>query len=317
LAILVTGGTGANGSMVIRKLLEIGQTPVVYDLYPDTTLIKDIAERVKIVRGDILSLPNLIQAVKEHKIDRIIHLAAAIRSEHGRGNPAVEFKINCEGTLNVLETARVMDVKRIVLASSRAALGPPTGEFGYPTYKPVGEDVAKNPEGMYGATKLLCECMGLVYNSEYSLDFVVIRAPHLYGPGRSAHGGFAVIDMMVENALHGRPTKVLEGGDAKDDWTYTKDVAKGIVLACTAKKLQHHIFHIGTGKGTTLHDAAAIIKKIIPEAVIEVGPGYKMGPAYCSVLDISRARKELGYEPQYYLEDGIKDYINILRQGSL
>jgi len=115
---------------------------------------------------------------------------------------------------------------------------------------------------------------------------------------------------MIENAARGKPTRISHGGAQKDDMVYSKDAANAAVLACFADKPRHRIYHVGTGKGETLLDLAAVLKEFFPKAVIELAsepdPSDR-GRHF--IFDIGRARTELGYKPQFDLKAGVKDYI--------
>ena len=238
------------------------------------------------------------------------------------GNPWLGFQGDTSGTLNILEAARIMDIDRVVFTSSVSAYAPITGEYAYPTYKPINEDYPKYPPtGVYGTAKVAGELMGLQYNQKFGLEFVALRFSKIYGIGKKArHSRMAFMyNLMIENAMLGKPTNFPKGGDEKIDIVYVKDVANSIVLACFAQNLKHHDFNIGSGEGYTLHDVANAIKKIYPEAVFNIGPGLDyigFGKAY-SVFDISRARDELGYHPKFTMEDGVRDYVETMKRFNI
>ncbi|MBI2858238.1 MAG: NAD(P)-dependent oxidoreductase [Chloroflexi bacterium] len=314
--VLVTGGLGVNGSWVTRKLLEDGHKPVVYENRLDTTLIADIASEVPIVNGDIMDLATAVRTARTHKTDCIVHLAAQI-SPQLQANPLVGFQVNTVGTVNMLETARILDIPRVVYSSSRAVYSPFVGEYGYPTYKPVDEDYPKsgNPGSVvYACCKVASEQMGLNYHQSYGIEFIALRFSNIYGIGKRSRHPSPTHVQMIENAMVHKPTIIPRGGDEKEDFMYVRDVANAVVLACLAKNVKHHIFNIGTGVGSTLHDFAGAIKKVYPDAAFDIGPGLDFrgrGPIY-AVFDFSKAREELGYQPQYGLEAGVRDYVQMM-----
>ena len=318
-AILVTGGLGVIGSWVTRQLVEQGIKVVTYSRHLDTSLVKDIVDKVDCVVGDVLDLPGIIHAIKQYGIERIIHLAA-VMSGLLETNPFMTYRTNVDGTMNVLEAARLMDIKRVVYTSSVAVYDQARGEYAHPTYKPVNEDYPKAPASVYGATKLFGEHMCLSYNRIYGLDVVTLRFASVFGPGKQArHGALAVHSKIIESAMLKKPFKLPQGGDEKWDMIYTRDVANGIVLACFAQNLEHRIFQIGTGKGETLKHLAEILDKFLGRVPLEVGSGLNPrgteNDKYSyRVFNIERACKELGYSPQYDLEAATKDYIETLRR---
>ena len=314
--IMVTGGLGVNGAWVTRQLLEQGHTPVVFENRMDATLVPDIIDKIDIVIGDIVDLATVIRAIKEHKVQRICHLAAML-PDAAQTNPMVGFQINALGTLNVLEAARIMEVERVVFISSIGVYAPFTGEYGYPTYKPVNEEYLKYPtsrlHGVYDTAKLASELMCMQYHQNYGLDFVAVRFGRIYGIGKKArHGYYVILETMIANAMLGKPTVIPSGGDEKSDLVYVKDVANGIVLACFAQNLKHRAFNIASGKGHKLEDIANALKKIYPEATFDIGAGLSES-GYC-VLDISRAKDELGYQPRFTLEEGMRDCVESMKR---
>jgi len=150
------------------------------------------------------------------------------------------------------------------------------------------------------------------------IETVSLRFASTYGPGKTArHGPMAVMSRIVENPAHGLPFKLEQGGDDKDDFIYNKDSALGIYLAVVVDKLKSRVFNIGTGTGVTLRDFERVIKKHIPNAQMEIGGGlnfYGFPYPATGVYDISRARAELGYTPEYDLERGIADYLAALKR---
>jgi len=146
------------------------------------------------------------------------------------------------------------------------------------------------------------------------LDTAALRFGTMYGPGKiMTHGEKktrATHALLVVNAMRGQPTKVDRGGDGITDCVYCKDVALGIVKASFAQNLQARIYNISSGEGASLKDWAKVVKNIFPNASVEVGPGplteLGMGGG---ILDISKARKELSYKPEYPLQKGIEDFV--------
>lgn len=317
--VLVTGGTGVIGAWVTRQLVEQGIKVVTYSRHLDPTLVKDILGRFDSVLGDIGDLPQLLRTIKQYKVERIIHLSATL-PEQAEANPREGFRINAEGTLNILEVARLMEVKRVVCTSSKAVYDVTRGEYGHPTYKPMDEDYPRIPNTVYGTTKVFMENIGLDFNRIYGLDFVALRFSSPYGPGRLArHGLVAITSRLIESAMLEQPLAIPKGGEQKDDFIYLRDVANGIVLACFAEKLEHRILNIGTGKGETLPHMIEVVSKVLGrKAPITIGPGLDfMGRTLTqrySVFNIERARRELGYAPRYDLEAGVRDYIETMRR---
>jgi UDP-glucose 4-epimerase len=316
MTVLVTGGLGAIGSEVIHRLVAEGDRPVAVDNRPDTELIEDVLPDVTVEVADIRDWASLARIIGDHGVTEVIHLAVLL-PDHAQRDPKLATEVNVGATVAIMELARAFGLRRVVMASSKGVYRPIVGEYTHPTYVPVDEEYPIGPSSVYDVTKYAAEQLGLNYAKSQDVDFVALRFAATYGPGRlTRHGSFALSSAIVENAYFGRPTVIEKGGEQQDDFVYTKDVAQALVKAVRVDRdrLLHRIFNIGTGQPSTLSSAADILKRAIPGAQIEVGPGTDYGTGvglYC-IFDISRARAELGYEPEFDQEQGILDYLRLL-----
>lgn len=315
--ILITGGLGVNGAWVTRGLVERGHEVVVFDNRPDYSLVEDIKNEFKTVRGDVNDLAGLVRAFQEHRIQRVIHMAA-LMPQSVQGDPLNGFRVNAFGTVQILEAARIAGVERVVFTSSRAAYGEiPPGEFGHPGYRPVDEEHPVNPYLVYDVCKVASEGMGRNYQNNYGLQFVALRFAAIFGPGKMArHGNVSIYSRLIEDPLAGKLVRIPKGGDQRDDFIYVKDVAEAIVLATLHDGPKYQVYNIASGQGRTLGDFADAVREVIPEADIEIGPGldfFEMGVNYYAVFDTARAREDLGFEPRFSLEESVRDYVSTMQ----
>ena len=314
--ILITGGMGVLGSMVVEELMERDSSVVLYARHQDHSLLpEDVIQRVRYVRGDVLDLPNLVHTLREYNINCIVHMAALLIGE-AQQNPYLGFKINAEGTVNVLEAARIAGVSRFVYTSSKSIYGAVPPPYCHPTYTPLPEDGPKNPIRVYDVTKLAGEHMALNYVANFNLDVIILRFASTFGPGKILrHGPVSWHSRIIENAMSGKASNLPHGGDQQDDMIYHRDIAHAIVLSCYVDRPQHRVFNIGRGKATTMRHFAEAVQQIIPNANIQIGDGldyYGSGIPYYSIYDISRAREELGFQPKFTLASGVQDYIDTM-----
>ena len=314
--ILITGGLGVNGSFVTRKLIERGIRPVLFENRVDTALLKDCEDGFTLIEGDILDLDRLSAAIGDHRIERVIHMAA-LMPDAAQADMALGWAVNATGTVNVLEAARRCGVARVIFTSSRAVYGETAPAIHrHPTYAPIGEDHPFNPQIVYDVTKVASEGMGLNYRREYGIEFVALRFAAIYGPGRLArHGSVSILSLLVENPMAGLPARLPRGGDQRDDFIYVDDVAEGVAAAALSERPAHTAYNIVSGTGHTLMDFADAVREVIPGADIEIGPGlgfFDAGVDYHAVFDPSRAREDLGFVARYSLSDGVRAYVETM-----
>jgi UDP-glucose 4-epimerase len=315
--VLITGGMGVIGAETSRKFVREGHRPIIYARHRDDNLVFDILDDIEFEVGDILDLPRILDVIKRHKITHIVHAAAFVGAVSA-ANPALSIQVNVVGTVNVLEAARLFDIERVVYTSAKGVYGPIIGEYGPPCYKPIPEDMPKNPQRIYDSAKLMGEQTALYYANNFAVDVAVLRFATTYGPGKTArHGKMGVTSQIVEGPFNDIPFKHPYGSEAKDDFIYNKDSALGIYLATVANEVPSRVYNIGSGEGAGLNDIAAAVRKRIPGAVIEIGPGDNfLGMPYQphGVYDVTRARNELGFTAEYDIERAVADYIASLER---
>jgi len=310
--VMVTGGTGFIGSYASKQFVERGHDVVAFDLSTDTDILEQlgIADDVTIRRGDVSDLASVANAVADSEITHIVHLAALLTNSAG-SNPRAAMHVNIEGTNNVFEAARMFDgqVERVAWASSAAIYAPP-GNYDDGGDWWVTEDDLVSPDTLYGATKEYNEHQARVYDEEYDLSIASIRPTVAYGPYRET-GGSAFLANIVEKPALGEPFSV-EYGDQEIDWQHVEDIAQAFRLAAFTpdEELSQRTYNV-RGELATVREAAEMVTKILPDAEIDVVDDGEL--PWTQRLDMTEAKKDLGYEPEYDLETGFRHYINVLR----
>jgi nucleoside-diphosphate-sugar epimerase len=315
--ILVTGGSGFIGGHVARRLAERGDRVILLDQRPPAGvtewLLAPHADRVRFVRGDISQWPDVLSAVHTYGPEAIVHTAAIGDPAAVQHRAFLALRVNVEGSLHCLEAARLFGLRRVVLFSSIGVLPGLRGEPVDTSHPVICNDEGPG-SGFYGASKVAVEAFAYGYRQAFGVDFAVLRPSAVYGPGMQ-HPIF--LKPMVEDAVAGRPTRFATGRDFPRDYTHVDDVAQLTLRALDADpgRLRDRIFYAATGQPLrTAGQVAEIIRRLVPTADIEIGPGLsdsdRLEIRYRGVLSIANARDQLGYEPRFArLEDGIADYI--------
>jgi UDP-glucose 4-epimerase len=314
--ILVTGGSGLVGAYAARMLLERGERPVIFDVALNERLLSAVGldtAKLTMIRGDMLDLPAVISAIREHDCDRIIHLAAFLGEEVQR-RPYSGVRLNFMGTVNVFEAARLEKVSRVIFPSSGTVY---LGSLGEGLGK-IDESIPMNPPSVYAATKASCEFMGRAYAKRYGFEFICLRyTGGLYGP--SPAGLKATREIAIQQMIRA----AVKGESAKIHWPYGpaeilygKDAAKGTVLAVLKDKFKDTLFHIGNGVMVSGDDIVGAVRKAFPGSKIELIRTDNPMPYPDSRLasDFSRAKEQLGYEPEYTIDNAVLDYGETLKR---
>ena len=304
MTILITGGTGFVGFTLALEILKREKEKIVlFDVNPPkVNLSEQNKKNIDVVLGDIRNFNNLLETCKNFEINKIVHMAAIANGDIAEKDPYRAYEVNVSGTSNICEISRKLDIDKTIFISSGAVYGKQKG--------PISENSEYKLGDFYSATKIMGETISLQYVKSYSINLFINRLYFIYGPRMF----FEPLNplFIVKNAVEGRSSVFERGGDQLWDFTYVTDTAHGIELTLFAKKTQHRIFNISSGHADTFYQVGEMVKKQIPEAHIKIGPG-DAGIPRGAPLDISRAKKELGYEPKISLEEGIKRLITWLK----
>ena len=312
---MIIGGAGFIGSHLVEFLSHQKHELTVFDsftfYFPPAqteyysqiaTRQKSVSSKAKIIRGDAKHKNLLRRAVLENRPEIIINLAALPVADLSadQSEEAVEGVVF--GNTNLLEIVREVGfVKRFVYVSSSMVYG----DF---EHMPADEKHPTRPKEIYGGVKLAGEVLTEAYGRRFGIEYSIIRPSAVYGPGDVNR---RVLQIFVENAMTGKPLEV-RGSDTMLDFTHVADTVAGIGRVATLPGGANGIFNITRGEGRTLEEAAVIIGELIPGVSIEIQKVESHRPKR-GALDVSRARKLVGYEPQFDLASGLASYVHHLQ----
>jgi len=309
--ILVTGACGWLGSAIVETLLSRGDSVIATDLMisPGIAALAVSDKRLTAVAADLGEWHQVMRLFEAHRPDEVLHAAAIVGVIQCADIPIKAQRVNVEGSINLFEAMRLNGVKRVVHVSTEETYG----DFLAPM---IDEDHPQKPLSIYGLTKLGAEHYGRVYSREHGLECINVRTCWVYGPHLPR---LRMPRTFVEAALRGEPFHQPDGGNLAVDQVYIDDTVQGALLALDKPQHNYDAYNIATGVAPTLRDTADAVNRAIQGAKITVGDsgpyrhGGKVLSAVKGALDISRARKELGYAPRYDLQRGIEATIAATR----
>ncbi len=308
--ILIIGGCGFIGSHVVEELLkENVKEIIIFDNF--TRGKKDNIEnflndkRVKIYPngGDIRDIDVLNHAMKG--IDYVIHLAA-LWLLHCKDYPRTAFKVNIEGTFNVLESCIKNKIKRLIYSSSASV-------YGDAIKIPMTEDHPFNNKNFYGATKISSEAMCRAFYNRYGLNYVGLRYMNVYGPRQDQKAAYnGVIPTLLDKIDNDQPLIVDGDGSQCYDFIDVQDVARCNILALKSKSVDK-FYNVGTGKKTSIKNLCKLIVKLKEKNTKITFRPYKLDDARRQIKNrvssTKLVRKDLKFKYKYSLKDGLKKLI--------
>ena len=299
--ILITGGAGFIGKHLIKSLLKNENTVTIFDNFSNSDKKSELSliKGVKIIEGDITKLNDISNAVKDQQI--VIHLAAKISVEESIKNPSETFRINVDGTKNVLIACKKNNVKKIIVASSAAVYGE-----SIPNVKSTEKSKIK-PISPYGESKIKMEEEIKKFALKYKINYIILRFFNIYGIGQSSEYA-GVITKFLERIKNNESLKIFGDGMQTRDFVSIQDVINSIHNAMSYNK--NGVFNIASGKIITIKELAELMILLSKKKLdIQYIP-LKKGDIRYSDADISQAKENLGYVPKTKIKDGIKKLLN-------
>lgn len=301
--VLVLGGNGFIGSHVVDRLLKEGHTVRVFDKYEEKfrRLLPDVDYRF----GDFGNRGLLAEAL--YGVDIVIHLISTSLPKTSNDDPAYDVQSNVIETIFLLEKCVELGVGKVVFVSSGGTV------YGRVTALPVHEDAPHEPECSYGITKLTIEKYLALFNRLYGLDYAVVRPSNPYGSRQNPLGIQGVIPVFLGRIARNEPIEIWGDGEVVRDYLYIDDLVDAIARVAFMKSSER-IFNIGSGEGTSLNRLVLIMGEVTGQKVQVIHSPARAFDVPAIFLDISRAWRELKWQPVTQLDEGIRMTWEFIRQ---
>jgi UDP-glucose 4-epimerase len=304
--ILITGGAGFIGSHLCDKYVEAGHNVICLDNFMTGNIlnIRSLIHKrnFKLINGDIRDFDLMEKIMPE--VDVVFHLAAQIHVDRSVVEPKATYEINVIGTQNVLESARMYDVKKIIYASTSEV-------YGSAQYAPIDEKHPLEAPHPYGASKIAADRMCYSYLQTYGMNIVIMRLFNVFGPRQKDMGYGGVISIFTRRILNNMPPIIYGDGQQTRDYTYITDAIKAYDLAINHNEPITEPINFGTGKEVSIINLAEMILDLTGKngdlKQVHVQP--RIGEVKRLIADATKAKKLLGWSPTYDFKKGLKEFI--------
>ena len=300
---LVTGGAGFIGSNLTDVLLDRGYDVVVVDDLSSgkrANLEDALGRGATLHEADIRDGEAMRELFEREQPEVVFHLAAQMDVRVSIARPAFDARTNVEGTINVLEAARLAGARRLVFSSTGGAI------YGETEIVPTPEDAPTLPMAGYGQSKFCAEQYLGLYERLYAMSSVALRFGNVYGPRQDPHGEAGVVAIFCGRYIAGQPATVFGDGSQTRDYIYVGDLVEAIVAAGESEV--RGAINIGTEEETTVLELIEALQAAGGERD-GFEPDFKparTGELDRSCLDVARARETLGWAPKVDVREGIR-----------
>ncbi len=304
--ILITGGAGFVGSHLCDKYTREEHTVLCLDNFMSGNLanVRHLLDyrNFKLIEGDIRDYELLEKIMRD--VDVVFHLAAQIHVDRSYIEPRLTYEINVTGTQNILEIARLYDVKKVIYASTSEV-------YGSAQYVPIDEKHPLNAPHPYGASKIAADRMCNAYVQTYGMDISIMRPFNIFGPRQRDVGYGGVISIFTRRVLSNVPPIIYGDGLQTRDYTYVDDAVKAYDLVLHYDKPITEPLNFGSGKEITVLELANRIIEISGKGDIikPIHTDPRPGEVKRLIADASKSEKMLGWKSTYNIEDGLKEFV--------
>lgn len=301
--ILVTGAAGFIGSHVADAYVQAGYEVVIVDNL-STGYLKNLNPRATFYQLDIGD-PKLSDIISIEKPDIVNHHAAQVSVPYSIEHPLYDAEVNVKGLINLLESCVKNQVSKVIYISSGGAT------YGEATECPTTETYQPKPLSIYAIHKMVGESYLYFYKQQYGLDYTVLRYANVYGPRQVSHGEAGVVSLFVEQLINNVTPKLNRYSDQPEgmirDYVFVADVVRANLAVLD--KGSGEAFNIGTCTPTSTLHLYEMITKLMSSSVKPIFADARKGDLRCSMLDVRKAERVLGWVPEIDLEIGLSKVI--------
>lgn len=302
--ILVTGGAGFIGSHLVEELLKQGFFVRILDNF-STGKLENLAHldqhKIQIIQGDISNLDTVLNAAAETVA--IYHEAALVSVPLSIQNPHLSFQTNSLGSFNVFETARRLNISKVIYATSAAV-------YGTNQNLPLKETEICEPLSPYALEKYHTEQLARLYFHLYGISSVGLRYFNVYGERQDPTSPYSgVISIFVDKLLKNQNITIFGDGEQTRDFIYVKDVIQANLLALQSLEKSAQIFNVGTQNSISINQLLSILQTQLKTSIIPTYQPSRAGDIKHSCSNNSKLKEILHWNPHFSIEQGLTHYL--------
>jgi len=302
--VLVTGGAGFIGSHLVDRLVQEGHEVIVVDNL-STGKRRNLNRGARFYKVDIQSW-RLERVFRNERPNVVMHLAAQMDVRKSVEDPMFDAQVNILGTLNILQQTVKHGVRKVVFSSSGGAI------YGEQDTFPAPETHATKPLSPYGLSKLCGEQYLSYFQRVGGLQVVNLRYANVYGPRQDPEGEAGVVAIFIQKLLNNEQAVINGNGRQTRDFVFVEDVVEANLVMMGQET--EGTYNVGTGVETSVNDLFRILVQHTGSRCKEVHGPAKKGEQARSVIDASKLRHELSWEPKMTLSDGLKRTVEYFRE---
>lgn len=304
--ILITGATGFIGSHLTELCVELGYNVKVFDRYNPNNYWgwlenSEYKDDFEVILGDIRDFDSVSKATKG--CDAIFHLAALIGIPYSYISPLAYIRTNIEGTYNVLEAARNLSLKQVLITSTSET-------YGTARYTPIDENHPLVGQSPYSASKIGADQLAISYHRSFDLPVKIVRPFNIYGPRQSAR---AIIPTIISQILSGKQEIELGNLTPTRDLTFVKDACQGFIDIFNADSLFGEATNIGVNQEISIDQLVRLIAKLMDTDINIATKKERVRPENSEVerllCDNKKLLKHTSWKPSLTLEEGLNKVI--------
>lgn len=308
--ILITGAAGFIGSHLAELCVQKGFSVKAFVRYNSRNNWgwlegSKYARQMEVISGDIRDYDSVLNAMKG--CTTVFHLAALIGIPYSYVSPQAYIRTNVEGTYNILQAARELQLKNILITSTSET-------YGTAQYVPIDEKHPLVGQSPYSATKIAADNLALSFYRSFDLPVKIVRPFNTYGPRQSAR---AIIPTVISQLLAGQKTLNLGNLHPTRDLTFVRDTANGFIEIANSDRLFGQVTNIGTGHEISIGDLARLISQLLQTEVELVIDQQRVRPEKSEVERLccsnSKLLENTNWKPQYDLKKGLTETIDWMR----